>query len=167
MTVIVAVGFTIARAAAGPVGGLGGIAIFALVVAMVDTHPAYQRPDFRGAVQALGRLMSARVLVTSPASALLPVQAFAPETRALTASTPVTEIDVLLVAAESAPRTPPGPLTSLPTPPGFQRVGTVTRPTYSLVRFRARAPTRVTPAQLAGLPDGPNHTVLIQNPPAR
>lgn len=167
LTAIAAAGFAAPGARRwAPWCGVGVIAVFGAVVALVNTHPAYQRPDFRGAVQALGPATRDRVVLASPAFSLLPVQAYAPATRVLTSSAAVTEFDVILIAAEYAPTTPPGVLASLPTPPGFRRVDTVARQTYSLVRYRAAAPTPVSPTQVSAFALGPNRAVLVQGPPA-
>ena len=145
----------------------GLIAVFAVVVALVQTQPAYQRPDFRDAVHTLRPASTPRVLLVSPANGLLPIQAYARDVRASPTSATVSELDIVDVAAEFAPTTPPGPLTAIPTPAGFQRVGSVVRPGYTLVRYRARIPTAVGAVALAALPVGPDREVLIQTPRGR
>jgi len=151
----------------GPWCAAGLIAVFTAVVVLVDTHPAYQRPDFRDAVQALGPLSAPRVLLVSPANGLLPIQAYAPDVGVLSTSATVTELDVVDVAAQPAPTTPPGPLAGIAAPAGFARVGSIVRPAYTLVRYRAPAPTTVSAVPLAALPVGPNREVAIQTPPQR
>lgn len=151
----------------GPWCAAGLVTVFAAVVVLVDTQPAYQRPDFRDAAHALGPVTIPRVLLVSPANGLLPIQAYARNVRALSASATVRELDIVDVAAEFAPTTPPGSLTAIPPPTGFQRVGSVVRPTYTLVRYRANAPTAVAAVPLAALPVGRDREVLIQTPPQR
>lgn len=138
------------------------VTVFAAVEVLVDTHPSYQRPDFRDAVHALGPVSTPRVLLVSPANGLLPIQAYARNIRVLPTSATVRELDILDVAAESAPTTPPGPLAAIPAPAGFRRVGSVARPTYTLVRYRASTPTAVAAMALAALPVGHDREVLMQ-----
>jgi len=145
----------------------GLVMVFTVVVVLVDTHPAYQRPDFRDAVRALGPARAPRVLLVSPANGLLPIQAYAPDVGVLSTSATVTELDVIDVAAQSAPTTPPGPLTGITAPAGFARVGSLVRPAYTLVRFRAASPVTVSAVPLAALPVGHDREVVIQTPPRR
>ncbi len=168
LTAVAATGFAVGsgrRWAAWCAAGL--VAVLTIVVVLVDTHPAYQRPDFGDAVHALGPASTPRVLLVSPANGLLPIQAYTPAVGALSTSATVTELDIVDVAAQSAPTTPPGALAGIPTPAGFQRRGSVVRPGFTLVRYRAAAPTAVTVVSLAALAVGHDREVLIQTPRRR
>lgn len=168
LTAVAAAGFAAPSARRwAPWCAAGLVTVFTVVVVLVDTHPAYQRPDFRDAVHALGAARAPRVLLVSPANGLLPIQAYAPDVGVLFTSATVTELDIVDVAAQSAPSTPPGPLTGIAAPSGFARVGSVVRPGYTLVRYRAAVPTAVAAVALAALPVGGNREVLIQTPGAR
>jgi len=168
LTAVAAAGFaapSVRRWAPWCAAGL--VTVFAIVVVLVDTHPAYQRPDFRDAVHALGPARALRVLLVSPANGLLPIQAYAPDVGVLSTGATVTELDIVDVAAQSAPTTPPGPLARIAAPAGFERVASIVRPTYTLVRYQAAAPIAVAAVALAGLGVGHDREVLMQSPRRR
>lgn len=150
----------------GPACGFVLIALSAIVVTLVDTHVAYQRTDWRSAIEALGPVRVTRVLVVAPADALLPVQAYAPSVRPLaaTATATVTEVDLVSVGDRDSPPEPAEPLPSAGLPATFHRVLESVHPTYSLERYRSASPRPVTVAQAAALPVGLNRAVLIQKP---
>lgn len=133
--------------------------LLAIVLVLVDTHVAYQRPDWRGASQALGRDTGTRVIIASPASALLPLQVYQPQISVLPGPEPVREIDLL--AFTSATSILP-PLRSLPIPAGFRLVNAVRTSTFTVLRFRAARPVTLTLAQLLPIPVGPARTVLVE-----
>lgn len=148
----------------GPGCGLVLIALFAIVVTLVDTHVADQRTDWRSAIEALGPARITRVLVVAPADALLPVQAYAPSVRPLTGTAAVTELDLVSVGDRDSRTQPAEPLPSAGLPATFHRVLESVHPTYSLERYRSASPGPVTVAQAAALPVGLNRAVLIQKP---
>lgn len=164
LIVLAAVALATARPRLGITAATVLAAAFALVVVRVDTHAAYQRTDWRGALDALGPLRATRILVTAPGSALLPDQAYVPSTRVVSTSATAAEIDVTVVAAGPAPTLPPGPLPAFTPPPGFRLTATVARPTFTVERFRAPAPTVVSLSELAGVPVGTSRAVLVQTP---
>ncbi|HET9103428.1 MAG TPA: glycosyltransferase family 39 protein [Solirubrobacteraceae bacterium] len=141
-----------------------GLAVVSLaVVALVDTHPAYQRINWRGAVQALGPLTEPRVIVINPQASLPPVRAYAPDARLLSGAIAVRELEYVEVPGGTVPLPPPAPIT-IPPPAGFVRVAGGVRTGYSFLRFRSARPVTVTAAQLGALPLGRDRIVLVQTP---
>ena len=114
LAVALAAGFAgaAARRALAGAAALGLLCALSLgVVIAVARDPQYQRSDWRGLAQALGRSDERRVLVISPANGLTPLRYYRPGLAKLADSgVPVREVDVVAVA--TAPR--PGAAQELP-----------------------------------------------------
>jgi mannosyltransferase len=162
--VAAAIGFASARG--WPVGGVLAAAlavISLLVVVLVDSSPAYQRDDWRGAERALGAPAGPRAIV-APDTGLIPLQAYLPRLQALGGPAPVRELDVIDIppattgGGKTLPARPAGPL---PVPPGFRLVREVYARTYSALRYVAPHPVVVTPGSLAPARLGTGPTAVL------
>jgi mannosyltransferase len=147
------------------------LAVSIATVAGVGLSPQYQRRDWRGAAEALGRARVGRVLVFAP-----PFHNAGPfgvyygtASRLLgTATSRVGEVAVVALAqghsfGPDTPR-PPGGRAPSP-PPGFHEVQDVTTETYRLVRFVSDQPRPISRVDLpaVGFPGVPS--VLVLQPP--
>ncbi|HEY2318428.1 MAG TPA: glycosyltransferase family 39 protein [Solirubrobacteraceae bacterium] len=151
--VAASIGFAASRG--WPRGGLlalGLALISVVVVVLVDATPRFQRDDWRDAETALGVPLGPRAIVVTPASGVIPLQAYLPGIQELSGATAVRELDVIAIPPQSTgagmavPPRPPGPL---PVPPGFRLQRAVYARTYSALRYVAPKPVAVTPAALA------------------
>jgi hypothetical protein len=144
-------------------------AVSIVTVIAVDASPEYQRRDWRGASEALGRPRAERLLVFNP-----PFHNpgpfgvyFGPTSRSLaSAAQPVSEVDVVALAESRGfgPDTPRPPLGAPPAPPrGFHRVQDVTTSSYRVVRFMAPRPLPVARDDLVGFP-GIASVLVAQRP---
>lgn len=120
-----------------------------IVVVLVDTHPQYQRDDWRGVSRALGVATGTRAIVVSPGSGLVALEAYQGGLRAMTAPVAVTELDVALIPGQvtggGIGALPPRSAT-VPAPHGFTPLAPVRGATYVVLRFRAPSPTVVPPS---------------------
>jgi hypothetical protein len=143
--------------------------IFALVLALVEANPRYQRDDWRGASDALGATTAAaRVIVVDPASGLIPMRAYQPHLQPMTVPTAVSEVDVVDLPAKvtgAGIGSPARPHGAPAAPTGFRLVGATYASTYTVLRFRSPAPVVVTSASVAPsrLGTGP-FAALVQRP---
>lgn len=138
------------------------------LVVDVARDPALQRDDWRGAVEALDAAAGPRAVVVSPGSGRIPVAHYLDRSALMApAGEPVREIDLLALAERApgeAPR-PPRPAEVPPPAPGFTLVERRQGPTFTVLRFRAQAPVRVTPGALAPHAlDARGPVVLLQRP---
>ncbi len=118
-----------------------GIAVYVLV----ETHPAYQRDDWRGLARALGRPAVPRALVIEPLNGYTALALYRPRLERLPSPpTTVEEVDLVAVA-RGRTRAP------APAPPGFVLVERRITATYALLRLRSPVPELVTAAELAPL----------------
>jgi mannosyltransferase len=125
-----------------------------VVVVLVDTNSRYQRDDWRGVARTLGQVTAARVLLVDPASGEIPLQAYMPGLRALTAPVAVRELDVVVLPPNARGRgigTPPRMTGPQPAPPGFTLSGVTYASTFTVLRYVAPSPVPVSPS-LAGSP---------------
>ena len=166
--VAASVGFAAARG--WPRGGVLALAlatISVVVLVLVDVTPRFQRDDWRGAQAALGAARGPRVIMVTPASGLIPLQAYLPGARALTAPTPVRELDVIAIPPQTTGggmAVPPRLAAPLPVPAGFRLQRAVATRTYSALRYVAPEPVAVTPASLAGDHLGPAPGLAVLEP---
>ena len=175
LDVALAVGFTAPGAAAGRRAEVSAAALTALaglglvVVGLVVTHPRYQRDDWRGAGRELGAATAPRVILVTPGSGLIPLQAYLPRLAALATPAAVTEVDVVAIPAQQTGAgigTPPRPAAPLALPAGFRLARAVDGSTFTVLRYRAPAPVAVTPALTAADHLGPGSAVaLVQRAP--
>jgi mannosyltransferase len=140
-----------------PLGGVlaAGVAVIsALAVVLVDANARYQRDDWRGAATALGAAAAPRAIVVTPASGLIPLQAYVPGLRTLTRPAAVRELDVIAIGPQTVGAgigAPPRPAAPLPVPPGFRLVRAVRAQTYTVLRYRSARPVPVSAVSLAGV----------------
>jgi mannosyltransferase len=146
---VVALGAGLGRPAwAGGLAAAGLCAAGLVAFALVESHRADQRTNWRGAARALGPPATPR-LVVSDAKSALPLALYLPGARPLRAGElPVVgEIDLVgvpsRVQGQGAALQPSGPV-----PPGFAVVPPVATSSYRVQRWRAPAP-RVVPAAVA------------------
>ena len=137
----------------GPLLATALCGLFVAAVIAVDARPEFQRDDWRGAARALGAADVPRAVVVSPLNGLVPLSVYRPGLRRFPASgyATVNEIDLLAVARRRPGQTPRPPRPQAPTVPGFENVTRIVRPTFTLIRMRARAPATFPLADLYGL----------------
>jgi 4-amino-4-deoxy-L-arabinose transferase-like glycosyltransferase len=151
--VAAAVGFAAPRG--WPRGGVLALAlatISVVVLVLVDVTPRFQRDNWRGAESALGVARGPRVIVVTPASGVIPLQAYLPRAGALGAPTAVRELDVIAIPPQTTGNgmaVPPRLAAPLPVPAGFRLQRAVYTRTYSALRYVAAEPVAVTPASVA------------------
>ncbi len=157
--------------------GAGLLAVYAALcitqVIAVAADERYQRDDWRDAVEALGAppANGARGIVVTPASGRVPVERYLEGATLFPADgTPVTEVDLVGLAARRPDQSPEPPRkTAQPVPePSFREVGRVETPTYTVIRYRSEKPVGFFAASLAfnRLGDA-QAAVLLQPPNAR
>ena len=131
----------------------GALAIVSLVVVVrVNTDARYQRDDWRGVAHALGHGTGVRVLLVDPASGAIPLQAYMPGLRALTAPAAVRELDVAVVPRNvqgGGIGAPPRLTGRQPAPPGFTLTGATYGSTYTVLRYTAPSPVAIAPSLAA------------------
>jgi hypothetical protein len=126
--------------------------ISVLVLVLVDVTPRFQRDDWRGAETALGATHGPRVIVVTPASGVIPLQAYLPRARPLAAAAAVRELDVIAIPLQTTGNgtaLPPRLVAPLPVPPGFRLQRAIYTRTYSALRYVASQPVAVAPGSLA------------------
>ncbi|HWF75438.1 MAG TPA: glycosyltransferase family 39 protein [Solirubrobacteraceae bacterium] len=169
LLVVVAIGFaTLAKrtAALALTGTLAAVLI--AVVAIVDTNPRYQRDDWRGVSDALGRDLEPRAIVVTPGSGLIALGVYQPGLRRL-GQARVGEIDVVAIPGQvlgGGIGAPPRPRTPAPPAPGFRLTRTVYGKTYTVLRFTAPQPVPVTAAGLAPAALLPGPVAVLTERPA-
>ncbi|MGZ4310729.1 MAG: glycosyltransferase family 39 protein [Solirubrobacteraceae bacterium] len=151
----VAAGVGFAASRGWPRGGVLALVLAVIsvsVVVLVDATPRFQRDDWRGAETALGVPRGPRAIVVTPASGVIPLQAYLPTVRALSGPAAVRELDVIAIPPQTTGQgmaVPPRPAAPLPVPAGFRLARAVYTRTYSALRYVAPRPVAVTPAALA------------------
>lgn len=131
----------------------GALAIVSLVVVVrVNTDARYQRDDWRGVAHALGHGTGARVLLVDPASGAIPLRAYMPGLRALTAPAAVRELDVAVVPRNvrgGGVGSPPLLTGRQPAPAGFTLTNATYGSTYTVLRYTAPSPVVIAPSVAA------------------
>ena len=157
LAIAAAIGFA-AESSVGrlrPTPGAFAVALAAVsivIVALVDTHPRYQRPDWRGAAGALSGPLGARAIDIEPASGLIPLEAYIPRLSRMTTSRAVTEFDIVALPAEASGGglgPPPRPARPPGIPPGFTLFRETLAGGYTVLRYRSPVPRTLTPAGVA------------------
>jgi hypothetical protein len=162
--VVAAAGFAASRTGLAAAGALCSLCV-ALVLS-VAADPRYQRLNWRGAARALGPPTGDRAIVVTRALSPELLQFYLPGLRAMPErGVPMREIDVIGLATlgrygAGTPR-PPRPV-SLRPPEGFAPAVLRETPTYTLVRFTARAPARISASALSRLALEKYPAVLLQ-----
>jgi hypothetical protein len=169
LIVVASVGFaTVAAPRSVPLLASGALAALSVVILiLVDTHPQYQRTDWRGAADALGRATVTRALA-APGDAQLPLSIYTHRLEAMTAPVAVREIDVVaLPASDPGGRqgTAPRPPAHFPVPAGFSLRSATYGSEFTVLRYSSARPDSLTPHQIAGLSLTPGDAAsLIQRP---
>jgi hypothetical protein len=144
--------------AASRLGLAAGVALCVLLLAItlsVSLDERYGRTDWRGAARRLEPALVERAIVVTPYMSRSLWSPYLPGLEEPSAeNVTVEEISVVGLATEggfSAGPVEPPDVEPRPSPPGFTLVGVERTPTLTLVRYRARTPTRVSTAALAAL----------------
>ncbi len=152
--VVLATGYAAARA--GWAGIAAAAALAAIGVAMcveITLDKRYQRDDWRGVAERLGRPDGTRLLVVSPVNGRVPLEVYLPRARKQRPEeqVPITELDVVGFTPRGPgdPSDPPRP-PSPPPLPGFGPPERIEADTYTLVRYRSPTPLRFADVQLYG-----------------
>jgi mannosyltransferase len=142
--VVVAIGFGSRRAGWLGLGAAGALCVLSVVVLVkAAAEPRLQRDDWRGAAGALTPSPVPRAVVVNPGYTSAVVY-YLPHARHVAWGQPpvtVQEIAFLVVGS-------PAPPTPAPPAAGFVLAQRRDEPSYSLIRFRADAPRRVSTATL-------------------
>ncbi len=145
---LLAVGLAAASRRAGVLAAGALVALGLTAFALVETHPLDQRPDARAAARALGPADGPEAVI-GPAQDLLAVAFYRHDSQELgNASVPVLGLTWVRLtpegglARELRAGTPPA------VPPAFRPVAAISRPTYTIMRWRAATPQLVSPADL-------------------
>jgi len=162
-TIALAAGYASSRF--GLIAGCTLCALSLGIVVSVATDPVFGRTDWRGAAGRLQGHARRAVVVTPPMTPALwsPYLAGLQE---LNEPTAVQEIVVVALATEGGftggAVVPPRPAPTEP-PPGFRVAEVDRRPTFTVVRYTAPMPTRVSPAvlELLRLTDAPGRVLLL------
>jgi mannosyltransferase len=143
------------------------------IVVTVAVNAQYQRQDWKGLADALGRSDGTRALVVSPANGELALRYYRRELQRMRPEgTAVREVDVMAVAGSpdpgKAPELPALVGSSLGVP-GFEPAQRTRTGTYALLRFRAGGPAAlpVTPDPLNVLRFGERYAAVGVLPPER
>jgi hypothetical protein len=145
----------------GPAGTVGAALLCALSLAIVlagALDHRLQRPDYGGAARALAPVGLGQAVVT-PFLGSTPVEYYLPGSAAGQANVDsFTVVQALRRRDAGGPSRDPVP----PAPPGFRLASRIDRPSYSLTRYRAPAPTAVSlGAAQAQIPGGPGREPLV------
>lgn len=171
IALVLGAGFAVGRAGLAALVAFGAISIATVIGVAID--PRYQRPNWRGAAQALGPTRAGRVLVFNPPfSNPGPFRVYFGSGSSLlrTATPRVREVDV--VALEEAkpfgPHAPSAPNGPAPSPPaGFRTAENLTTSSYRLIRFTAAHPVVVPLAALESLVLPGSPAVFVEQTPSR
>ena len=153
---VLAVAAGVALASAGRAGIAATVLVCAGFVAIAIAAQAdrsLRRPDMRAAAQALGAPKRGEAVVTVYHGGM-PLLHYRPGgADAGAGGQPVRDLEVVLPLARGdapGPTRAPTP----PAPPGFALAGREERPGFSLIRYRAAAPTPLDPAAATALAPG-------------
>ncbi len=162
-TVALAAGYASSRA--GLIAGCTLCALSLGIAVSVATEPVFGRTDWRGAAGRLQGPARRAVVLTPPMTPGL-WRPYLAGLQELDEPTAVQEIVVVALATEggftSGAVVPPRPTQTDP-PPGFRVAEVDRRPTFTIVRYTAPVPTRVSPAvlELLRLTDAPGRVLLL------
>jgi mannosyltransferase len=165
LCVLVATGLGATQGARSSRAGMlatAGLVVLSLVcVWNIVSDARYQRPDWRGAAQAIGTSSASRAIV-SDLQSQVPLEPYLPDLHVYPASgEPVREVDVIWVQGQ--PQLGPlGPISPVGLP-GFRLAAVIHRSYYVVVRYVAATPRVETPATLNRLyPLAPRALSLVQ-----
>ena len=170
--VLVAGGLAVARR--GMVPAAVFVAVSMAMVLAVATDPAYQRPDARDALAALGRPQTPRMVLFTGGPDLL-VADYVADALPIQPVARVGEIDVVALPAGSSAQAPSLSQLSAPVS-GFSLAGRRVEQRFTLLRFTARTPKSVVARELipgnwkgwtrADLGSDPELVLFMEYPPA-
>jgi mannosyltransferase len=171
LLIAAAIGFAASADRARGLALAGALAlIFATVVVLVDSNARYQRPDWRGASDALGADVRPRALVVSPGTGGLTLALYQSRLQPIAGPVSVSEIDVVEIPPQLTGHgiaAPARPTAAFRPPAGFTLAGTRYTSTYAVLRLLARSPTVLTPAGLAATGLGSGGLAVLLQQPAR
>jgi 4-amino-4-deoxy-L-arabinose transferase-like glycosyltransferase len=154
------------RPARWPAPALAAVCVAGIVTVVgVSRDSALQRDDWRAAVRALGPITDPRMIVTS-AGSYVALQYYLPQLRPATPPTFTTaEIDYLTlpVRLPGGPAKPPRPADPTPPAAGFELIGRTEAKTFTVLRWRAPAPSPQVVAPSPGL-DGKPASLFVAAP---
>jgi hypothetical protein len=151
--------------AAGLAGAAALVAIGGVTVVLVSSDAKLQRDDWRGATEGLGDRGPYAVVVT-PYTAEQPFNVYAPALELMpNEETPVREIDFVALPrrehSQSRPADPPRPQDHPAPAPGFTLAEARFEETYTLLRYTAPEPVRVTPGPLMNVGIDPDRRAAV------
>ncbi len=158
----------LARIAPWPAAAAAAAACLAgaLAVVGVARDPALQREDWRAAAGALGAITAPRLIVATPASALVPLGYYLPRLRrAQPPQLQTAEIDYLALSEHRRGRRakPPRPAVAVAPRPGYALAGRTDGATFTVLRWRAPVPRAEPVTPRPGL-DGTTGALLSISP---
>ena len=148
LAIAAAAGLATGRAGHAAAALLG--AAFLAVTISVPVGDALRRPDFRGAAKALGHADEPRAIVATPDNSFAPLDHYLRDLEPLPGAG-VTVREVALVGMHSEDesfRRRPGRPPATPPAPGFRLVEVVDDDRFTVLRFRAARPMRLSVGQL-------------------
>jgi hypothetical protein len=166
LLLVAAIGFASPRA-----GRVGPAACAALAVISVGVYAgqeadrAYQRDNWRGAIEAIGHERGPRVVVVPSSSAPPAARVYLPRpARAAADGLAAREIDLVVIPMRRAnePLEPPKP-TVLDAPEGFRLVSVKRAGTYAVTRYRAPRLQPIATGSFLGLTNGDLGRVIVVN----
>jgi mannosyltransferase len=169
VAIVVTGGLLSRRAGAWGVVILGTLCVLeATAVIAVFLEPGWQREDWRGAARQLGPAEGARAVVVQPASGVGPMKLYLSSGSSMPPASSVREVDLVATVARTGRGVHPDPPPRSPPPsiPGFQVVERDYTDSYTVIRFRARSPQKVSIAELIGKRLNPSITAaaLVLSP---
>ena len=157
----VGAGFATGRFGIAAVAGLCAIGLVQVIA--VDTQEQYQRDNWRGAAEFIGRPDQPRAIIITPASGTVPLRHYLEASK----PTPVSGVDVKELVFVGLAARLPGQAAAPPRPPAVGAAGfTETRrkqaDTYTVVVETSPAGTHITPTVGASSLDGRQAKTLYQ-----
>jgi mannosyltransferase len=151
LAVAAGIALAVRRSGAAGIAGALGLCAFSLAIVVAGAlDPRLQRPDYGAAARGLSPVAPGQVVVT-PFHGSVPLEHYLPGAAVAPATTgSLTLVQPLRRRDAGGPARDPTP----PAPAGFVLAGRVARDTYTLVRYRSRAPVALTPAMAFSLAPG-------------
>jgi 4-amino-4-deoxy-L-arabinose transferase-like glycosyltransferase len=157
LLLVAAIGFGSRRAGRLGPAACAALALVSLgVYAAQETNRAYQRDNWRGAIQALGHDGGPRLVVLSSPAARSAARVYLSRpARRPAGGVSVREIDIVAISLRrpGEPLEAPAPVV-LPPAPGFRLVRVEQRRTFAVTRYRSDAPQPIDLGTLLGLTNG-------------
>ncbi len=161
---VVAIGIAGAGARrAGTAAGVGICLVSLLVIAGIDTKPAYQRDDWRAVARGLPAHTTGAVVVT-PEDGLLPLGIYVPDLEKTGSSSVLTrEVEFVALRVRQTGRAPSAAVVPTRAPAGFRRAGVKRTSTYAISRFLAPRPIGTSTSELRRMTSEAGSEVLIRH----